>query len=161
MINIPVRNLKITNMNADTVKAVEKLERLCFASPWSLDSLITELSNPLAVFLTAGVDGEIIGYAGMHHVVDEGYVTNVAVLPDYRGRGIARALVGELLEYGKRNGLCIITLEVRESNMAARNLYESLNFETVGRRRGFYTHPTEDAILMTYTLNAVKGEYRN
>lgn len=144
------RSLEIMNMTAETVEAVAGIEKICFESPWSLGSLAEELSNPLAVFLTAEFGGETVGYAGMHHVIDEGYITNVAVLPDYRGQGVARALMGAMLGYCEQNGLRTITLEVRESNAAARRLYESLGFEVVGRRRNFYSRPVEDAILMTH-----------
>lgn len=142
--------LIIADMTEQTVEAVAALEKLCFSSPWSSDSLRTELMNPLAVFRTASTGGVVVGYVGMHHVVDEGYITNVAVNPDYRRCGIARALMDSLLDYGKANGLCSVTLEVRESNEAARALYRGLRFEDVGRRKAFYTQPTEDAVLMTY-----------
>lgn len=144
--------IEIKSMTSETVEAVARLEQQCFSAPWSLASLTSELENPLAVFLTARVEGEIAGYAGMHHVVDEGYITNVAVSPDYRRRGIARALMEHLLEYGKENRLCIITLEVRESNHAAKKLYQSLDFKETGRRRGFYENPAEDGIIMTRNI---------
>lgn len=143
------KTLEIRNMNTETVEAVAELERLCFASPWSLASLTEELANPLAVFRTAEIGGKIVGYVGMHHVIDEGYITNIAVLPDYREQGIARVLMNELIGYGGRNSLRMITLEVRESNAAARRLYESLRFEVAGKRKNFYSRPVEDAVLMT------------
>lgn len=149
------QNPEIARMNAETVEAVAELDKLCFTSPWSLASLSAELSNPLAVFLTAIVDNEIVGYAGMHHIIDEGYVTNIAVLPAYRRRGVARALTEALLQYGVQNGLRIVTLEVRESNIAARELYKSLRFNDVGRRVNYYSRPSEDAILMTRELQTI------
>lgn len=139
-------------MTSETVEEVERLERQCFSSPWSLDSLMNELKNPLAVFLTARADGEITGYAGMHHVVDEGYITNIAVSPDCRRRGIARALVKSLIGYGLENKLRMVTLEVRESNQAAISLYRSLGFKETGRRKSFYTKPLEDGVIMTLEL---------
>lgn len=150
--NIPVQRLEIAAMSKETVGAVAEIEKECFASPWSLDSLASELSNPLAVFRTVQIDGKVVGYAGMHHVVDEGYITNIAVLPDYRRLGAARALMDALLEYGRKNGLSMITLEVRESNAAARKLYRELDFADVGRRVNFYSRPAEDAVLMTREL---------
>lgn len=143
------KTLEIMNMNTETVEAVAELERLCFTSPWSLASLTEELANPLAVFRTAEIGGKIVGYVGMHHIIDEGYITNIAVLPDYREQGIARVLMNELIGYGERNSLRMITLEVRESNAAARRLYESLRFEVAGKRKNFYSRPVEDAVLMT------------
>lgn len=145
--------LEIADMNDETVKSVADLERLCFTPPWSLDSLRAELANPLAVFRTASVNGTIVGYVGMHHVIDEGYVTNVAVNPGYRRCGVACTLMDSLIGYGRENGLHMITLEVRESNMAARELYKNLCFKDVGRRKNFYSSPAEDAVLMTLELD--------
>lgn len=144
--------IKIEKMTDETVKDAARLERACFSCPWSLDSLISELSNPLAVFITASIDGETAGYAGMHHVVDEGYITNVAVFSEFRRRGIAKALVAELLRYGAENGLRMLTLEVRESNAAARALYSKLGFLAAGLRRNYYVLPTENAVIMTKEL---------
>lgn len=152
MLTIP--EIEIESMTGETVEEVERLEQQCFSTPWSLASLTEELTNPLAVFLTARAGSEIAGYVGMHHVVDEGYITNIAVSPDYRRRGIAMALMKSLLEYGRMHKLSIITLEVRESNLAAKRLYQSLGFKEAGRRKSFYTQPVEDGIIMTRQLEA-------
>jgi ribosomal-protein-alanine N-acetyltransferase len=88
----------------------------------------------------------------MHDVAGEGYVTNVAVSPESRRKGVASALVKALLDYGEKNGLELLTLEVRESNFAARQLYAGFGFVPVGRRKAFYEEPTEDAIIMTKEL---------
>ncbi len=149
---LPKHNIKIDNMTVKTVEAVSQVEQESFATPWSFDSLVEELSNPLAVFRTAEVDGDIVGYVGMHHIIDEGYITNIAVMPNFRGNGIARALMNDLLEYGRANKLRMITLEVRESNKAAQKLYSSLDFKIEGKRKNFYTLPTENAIIMTKEL---------
>lgn len=149
---IPRTRPVINAMTMQTVEEVEDIERACFSSPWSLDSLVEELSNPLAVFRTAELDGKIVGYAGMHHIIDEGYITNIAVLPDYRRQGIARALMESIFEYAEENELKMVTLEVRESNAAAQAMYESMEFEKTGMRKRFYTLPTEDCIIMTREL---------
>ncbi|MFA9381639.1 MAG: ribosomal protein S18-alanine N-acetyltransferase, partial [Acetanaerobacterium sp.] len=101
------------------------LERECFSSPWSYDGLLEELSNPMAVFRVAHVDSEVAGYAGMQHILDEGYITNVAVSKPFRRRGIAAQLLHTLLAYGKENDMAFISLEVRVSNSAAIALYRS------------------------------------
>jgi ribosomal-protein-alanine N-acetyltransferase len=88
----------------------------------------------------------------MHDIAGEGYITNVAVAPRFRRLGVATALLGALLSYAKENGLLFITLEVRESNRAARLLYGGLGFTDEGTRRNFYTDPAEDAIIMTKHL---------
>ena len=142
----------IAPMSPDTVQAVEGLERECFANPWSLDSLAGELANPLAVFRTATVDGELAGYAGMHHVIDEGYITNIAVARRFRRRGIAAALLQDLLDYAGDSGLAMMTLEVRPSNTAAITLYKRFGFVETGRRREYYRDPTEDGLIMTRKL---------
>ena len=113
--------------------------------------LAEELENQCAAFLVAqdGDTGKVVGYAGLLVVADEGYITNVAVDPTYRRRGIARALFGACFAAGE---LDFLTLEVRPSNAAALSLYRELGFQPVGRRRDFYTDPTEDALLLTKTF---------
>jgi ribosomal-protein-alanine N-acetyltransferase len=141
--------VRIEPMSLANVEAVEELERECFSNPWSLDSLAEELSNPLAVFRVITVGGEIAGYAGMHHIIDEGYITNIAVKAEFRRQGVATALMRYLLTYAEENDMRMVTLEVRASNEKAIALYAGLKFEEVGCRRRFYTNPTEDALIMT------------
>ena len=131
------------------------LERLCFSAPWSAQALAEELDNPQAVF-RAAVDenGRLLGYAGMFHVVDEGFFANVAVLPDCRRQGVASALMDALRAYGETHGLCRLTLEVRVSNAAAIALYERHGYVRDGIRRGFYCEPREDAAI--YSLYFAK-----
>jgi ribosomal-protein-alanine N-acetyltransferase len=111
--------------------------------------LAEELSNPLAVFFTASIGGEIVAYAGMHHIIDEGYLTNIAVKSTFRSRGIATALIKKLAAYAEENDMRMLTLEVRASNEDAIRLYDKLDFDRVGLRPNYYTNPTEDAVLMT------------
>jgi ribosomal-protein-alanine N-acetyltransferase len=141
--------MKIEPMSLANVEAVEAIERECFSHPWSLDSLAEELSNPLAVFRVVSVDGKIAGYVGMHHILDEGYVTNIAVRAEFRRRGLASALMRYLIAYAQDMDMRMVTLEVRASNAGAIALYEGFKFEEAGFRRGFYTSPTEDALIMT------------
>lgn len=147
--DIPEPRLQIESMSLSTVEAVEALEKECFSNPWSLDSLAEELSNPLAVFYTASIDGKVVGYVGMHHIIDEGYITNIAVTESHRRQGIANRLMREILSYAEENDLRMVTLEVRPSNTAAVAMYESLDFEQTGQRRDYYANPTEDALIMT------------
>jgi ribosomal-protein-alanine N-acetyltransferase len=90
-----------------------------------------------------------VGYGGMYTVLNEGYVTNIGVLPQFRRKGIGKSLVEKLLDYSKEKNLEFLTLEVRVSNKAATNLYKSFGFESVGNRKNFYSNPTEDALIMT------------
>ena len=96
-------------------------------------------------------DGKLVAYVGMVSVLDEGEIVNVATHPDYRRRGYARAVIDEVLKLARERGVEILSLEVRESNVAARSLYESVGFAAVGIRAGFYSHPREDAVIMTRT----------
>ena len=90
-----------------------------------------------------------VGYVGMHHILDEGFITNVVVHPAYRRQGIATALLAELETYGKAHDLTRITLEVRASNAPAIALYRKHGFQEAGRRKNYYQQPREDAIIMT------------
>ena len=141
--------ITIVPMEARHVERLAEIETECFSMPWSFESLAEELDNPLAVFLVAEYDGEISGYIGMTQVIDEGYIANLAVTEAMRRRGVATALLEHLVEHAKENELSFITLEVRESNAAARRLYESFNFEPAGVRKDFYVDPAEDAVIMT------------
>lgn len=141
--------MKILPMKQEHAAAAAELERLCFAKPWSEESLREECENPNAVFLAAVADDELLGYCGMHTVLDECYMDNVAVSPEHRREGIGRALVLALCEEAGQRGAAFLTLEVRPTNEAAVRLYQSLGFAEVGRRKNFYTAPVEDALLMT------------
>ena len=112
--------------------------------------LAEELYNETASFLVAeGEDGSVLGYAGLHVVLDEGYITNVAVRPDCRKQGVAGKLLQVFLDFAQANHLAFLTLEVRASNYPAIALYGSRGFRGVGRRKNYYEHPREDAIMMT------------
>lgn len=139
----------IVKMQARHIEELAQIEKLCFSKPWSYEALAEELSNPLAVFLVAEIDGKISGYAGMHHIIDEGYITNIAVHPDFRRIGIATMLVRELDEYARNAELALLTLEVRCSNKTAIGIYRQAGFEDAGVRKGFYDAPKEDALIMT------------
>jgi len=141
--------IQILPMTADILPQITQLERLCFADPWSADSFAGETQNPLAVYFVAMQENQALGYIGMHHILDEGHITNVAVHPDQRRRGVARMLAEALIVYAMENALRLLTLEVRRSNLGAIALYSGLGFVPVGMRPRYYRHPTEDAILMT------------
>lgn len=132
----------------ENIDDIAKIEQVCFSTPWSENSIAESLANPNSHFFVALVDGVVVGYIGLQIFSGEGYVTNVATLPKYRRQGIARALIAECLKLDME----FITLEVRESNNAAINIYSSFGFEVVGKRPKFYREPTEDAILMTKQL---------
>ena len=140
--------MEIVRMAACHIPQIAALERLCFSEPWSEKSLSEEIENPAAYFIAAVENGAVLGYAGMHTVLGESYVDNIAVLPAHRGRGIGRALTAALVGHARAGG-AFITLEVRASNVPAVSLYASLGFEKAGVRRGFYKAPREDALIFT------------
>lgn len=144
--------IQILPMAQEHISTLAELERQCFADPWSEQALAEELSNPNAVFRVALIDGEVAGYVGMLHVLDEGDICNVAVFDRFRRKGVATALIDHLLNYGRENALAFITLEVRESNSGARAFYGTMGFENIGLRKNFYDNPREHAVLMTKTF---------
>ena len=143
-------HVRIVSMNADHLDEVAELERICFSTPWSRNMLAEELDNALSAFLVAlDDDGRVVGYAGLQVVLDEGYITNVAVRPECRRNGIAAKLLQVFLDFAQANRLSFLTLEVRASNYGAIALYGERGFRSVGRRKNYYEHPKEDAIIMT------------
>ena len=147
-----MNNIKIVPMNADHLESLERLERICFSRPWSRKMLAEELENQCAAFLVAedAVTDDVLGYAGLLVAADEGYITNVAVFPEQRRRGIAGQLLQVFLNFAEANHLAFLTLEVRASNAPAIALYRKHGFQTVGQRRNYYQKPDEDALLMTW-----------
>ena len=130
-----------------------EIERLCFSDPWSEKMLAEHLANPCSLTLAAvGDTGRLLGYVGLLAVVDEGYITNVAVRPDCRRQGVASSLLRALEARGRARNLTFLTLEVRQSNAPARALYEKLGYVQAGLRRNYYENPREDAVIMTKTL---------
>ncbi len=142
--------MTVVPMEERHLDTLAEIEKACFHAPWSADMLREELGK--GIFLVAEQDGAVAGYVGCQTVLDEGYITNVAVSPDCRRQGICRALIAELTERAKRAGLAFVTLEARESNAPAITLYEGAGFRRVGVRKNFYTAPAEDAVLMTLFL---------
>jgi ribosomal-protein-alanine N-acetyltransferase len=143
-------HVRIVPMNADHLDEVAELERVCFSVPWSRNMLAEELDNALSAFLVALDDGgKVAGYAGLQVILDEGYITNIAVRPDCRRQGVAGKLLQVFLDFAQGNHLAFLTLEVRASNYDAIALYGSRGFRSAGRRKNYYEHPKEDAIIMT------------
>ena len=143
-------HVRVVPMTADHLDEVAELERICFPDPWSRNMLAEELDNALSAFLVALDDeGRVAGYAGLQVVLDEGTITNVAVRPECRRQGVAHQLLQVFLNFAQGHHLAFLTLEVRASNYGAIALYEELGFRSVGRRKNYYEHPKEDALIMT------------
>ncbi|MDD5904178.1 MAG: ribosomal protein S18-alanine N-acetyltransferase [Clostridium sp.] len=131
------------------IETVYGIECSCFSQPWSVESLINELTvNDAAYYAVAEFDGRVIGYAGMWVVCDEAHMTNIAVDADYRRRGAATGLILHLMRTARsRNALCI-TLEVRETNHRAQRVYNALGFRYAGTRRRYYSDTGENALIL-------------
>lgn len=140
--------IEIQVMNESHVAQVAELEKLCFSAPWSENSICSELSNPLSLWLVAVEDGKLLGYVGSQSVMGEADMMNVAVVPGSRRRGIGRKLVEALVQALTDGWANSLTLEVRASNEPAKALYEQLGFLQVGRRPNYYRNPKEDALIL-------------
>ena len=140
--------MNIVPMNEHHVPQIALLERECFADPWSQQSIASELHNPLSLWLVAQEGQTLLGYVGSQTCLDETDMMNIAVHPDFRRQGVARALILALIGELKKRGSRCLTLEVRASNDPARALYESLGFVLVGTRRNYYQNPKEDALIL-------------
>ncbi|MEG1931146.1 MAG: ribosomal protein S18-alanine N-acetyltransferase [Anaerovorax sp.] len=146
------KELQIKQAERDHIDQLAQLDKLCFAQPWSRASFQKEIEeNQLALYLVAEIDGETVGYAGLWKVGDEGHITNVAVHPHYRKRGIGKALMAVLVDFTEKQGVNFYTLEVRASNEKAIGLYKQFGFEAAGLRKKYYGDNQEDAIIMNKT----------
>ncbi len=140
----------IRRMTINDVPAVWAIECATFPTPWSLRDFEHEMSeNPCARYLVADRGGNIVGFAGIHVILDEGHITNIAVREDERGRGLGRQLTKDLLQYAANLGVQYVTLEVRENNEPAKALYRSLGFIKVGVRKKYYENQTDAHIMVT------------
>lgn len=140
--------VRIRSMESGDVRQAAEMERAYFGEPWSEQGFLEALEAPHTLFLTAVLGEKLVGYCGIYLSLDEGEITNVAVLREYRGRGIGRRLLEELQRRTRILGVNTLFLEVRVSNESAVRLYESCGFTEIGFRRNFYRNPVEDAKLM-------------
>ena len=145
-------NYKLVPMDKSHLDAVAALEQQCITPPWPRAMLEEELYNPsVSLVVAEGENGTVLGYGEIGVVLDEGCLEKIAVDPAYRRQGVAEAILLAFLRFGRAN-LAFLTLEVRASNEPAISLYRKLGFEEVGRRKGYYSNPKEDALLMTVTF---------
>ena len=146
--------VRIVDTRPEQLDDILLMEQQCFSVPWTHEQLMAQLSDFMHIFLCAeDENGRAVGYAGLMYVLDEGYISNVAVSPDRRREGIADMLLTELYERAKAKKLSFLTLEVRESNIPAQSLYKKHGYTEVGRRKAYYSRPKEDAVLMTCFLS--------
>ena len=143
-------------MKEDDLPEVRTIEALSFSNPWSDNTFRGEIQNTSVSFPMVVVQrpGErVIGYILYWHIQEDVQVNNIAVHPDFRGRGIGEALMQHIIERVRKKGATFVTLEVRPSNTTAVTLYKKLGFEVLGMRKNYYTNPNEDACLMGLVLD--------
>lgn len=139
---------RVVYMDDSHIDGVVDIENYSFSHPWTKEGII-EAKNNRTKFYVFEKSGEVLGYVGISVILDEGYITNIAVLPKYRGNGIGKALMKKLDDLARLEKLSFISLEVRVSNQNAISLYEKFGYKTEGVRKGFYDDPKEDALIMT------------
>lgn len=150
--SVKTASFDIVPMTRDMLGEVLELEEICFGDPWSRESFTSSLENgAMSFFAAVSGDGNVLGYAGIAAVCDESELLNIAVSPTSRRLGIATALLTHALDTAWGKGCSVMYLEVRESNLSARALYEKTGFRPVGIRKNYYTSPRENAVIMEIT----------
>lgn len=139
----------LREMMIDDLEQVLEIEEELFSVPWTREGFFTFLTRDDSMFLVVEEKEKILGYCGLLMVLDEGDVLNVAVRKDRQREGIGNFLMESLIRLSGQLGISMIHLEVRKGNETAIRLYERLGFERDGIRKGYYTDPVEDAVLMT------------
>lgn len=142
----------IRQLKESEIPEIAEIERECFSHPWSEDSIKDTFKNKSSRFFVAETDKKIVGYISLFVSIDAVDILNVATRPDYRRRGVAKALLNHIINIYEKE-MSFLTLEVRPSNTAAIKLYESFGFERVGERKDYYRDPLENALLLTKFFN--------
>ena len=138
----------VFSMEREHIKDIARLEKICFSEPWSENSILDAFVSGTKFFVSVE-NGKVLGYVGISCIIDEGYITNVAVFPESRKKGVGTALLERVFSHARDEGLSFVSLEVRESNVDAISLYEKLGFRKEGKRKDFYREPKEDALILT------------
>jgi ribosomal-protein-alanine N-acetyltransferase len=140
-------------MREEDIDQVLEIEHASFATPWSREAFYNELNmNKFAVYIVLEVDKKVVGYCGVWVVIDEAHVTNIAILPEYRGRKFGEALMQNLFDVARTMGAKSMTLEVRVTNYVAQSMYRKFGFQKGGLRKNYYTDNQEDALVMWVRL---------
>ncbi len=148
-----VENLTFRIMTLNDLEDVMKIERASFPHPWSKDAFYNEVvNNQFATYLILEVDEKPIGYCGIWIIIDEAHITNIAIIPEFRGKKYGDALMRKVMEQARTMGAKTMTLEVRLSNQVAQRLYRKYGFENGGIRKNYYTDNGEDALVMWVNL---------
>lgn len=147
------KKLKIRKMKVIDLERILEIERKSFSNPWSKNAFLYEIESKVSYPWVVELENEIIGYSIHWLILDEAHLSNIAVAPSHRGKGIGKFLLEKIIESVKKKGAKFLTLEVRVSNINALYLYMKMNFKIVGIRKNYYTNPVEDAFIMLKNLN--------
>ena len=158
---VKLSEIYIGSMTKDDIEGVVEIEKEAYGPHhWAKSSFYDELSNKLAKYYTAKTaSGELVGYAGTWHIIDEGHITTIAVKKDYLRNHIGEAIIYRILEDCYKDGIKYLTLEVRVSNIPAIKLYEKYGFQSLGTRKGYYQDNNEDALIM-WTENIFYDKFK-
>ncbi|MDD6478841.1 MAG: ribosomal protein S18-alanine N-acetyltransferase [Oscillospiraceae bacterium] len=140
--------LSVIPLEERHIEKIAELEKVCFSEPWSAEG-IYESYKTGTVFFVAEKNEKVLGYAGIKPVLDEGYITNIAVFPEYRKQSVASSILKKIDNFAEERSLSFVSLEVRESNTPAISLYDKFGYKCEGVRKNFYRDPCENAIIMT------------
>lgn len=148
-------DIVIRQMEEKDLDRIMEVEKTAFTTPWSRNSFLLEITkNQLARYFVGEVDGKVVGYGGIWLILDEGHITNIAVDSSHRRLGIGKKILEELIDICKEYEITAMTLEVRETNEAAKSLYKKYGFIEYGIRPNYYADDNEDAIVMWKNLDS-------
>ena len=142
------QNFKVSFAKEEHLEQIAELEEACFSKPWSYE-ILKDAYKHGTQFLVCLKENKLLGYVGVNIILDEGYITNVAVFPEWRRQGVATEILKNLAKFTLNQKLSFLSLEVRVSNSSAIALYENFGFKIEGKRKQFYKNPSEDAYIMT------------
>jgi len=141
------------NMREEDIDQILEVEHASFTTPWSREAFYNELhNNRFAVYIVLEENNKILGYCGAWIVIDEAHVTNVAILPEFRGRKLGEAILQKMMSVAREMGAKSMTLEVRVTNHVAQSLYRKLGFQNGGIRKNYYSDNQEDGLVMWVNL---------
>lgn len=149
----------IVLMTEQYLSAMAELEKLCFGPRWTMTNFKRELESPSVIYFCAIYEDQIVGYLGYWKILEEAHITSVAVHPEFQGYHIAHALLCTMLDQCLEQKINWITLEVKETNIRAQNLYEKFGFSVLGRRKNYYQADRKDALIM-WTENISNALYQ-
>lgn len=141
------------SLSVEDIDQILQIEHASFTLPWTREAFFNEMvHNKFALYMGIVDQDVVIGYCGVWIVIDEAHITNVAILPEYRGKQLGEALMRHVMDIARSRGALKMTLEVRVSNVAAKSLYRKLGFQDGGLRKNYYSDNQEDALVMWVNL---------